>query len=130
MENKLIDFLLNHKNNKSKFHFGDDVSVVNNPETSAIGISTLVGKVYGFSTASGGQVAAEEIIGESENDLIINVYFETLDSSCWLAESLIVFQGIDPGQTVNIAGRKFIRSQDGTWIEQTYTAKNDPSDNH
>ena len=97
--------------------FGDTVRVIDTPVTQELGISGLVGSVFGETTPSQTGV---EVFGELQSDAAINVFFEDLDEGYWLSPDLVEF--IDHGAgatTFEIGDKEWERTEDGQWKEKT-----------
>ncbi|MFN0303060.1 MAG: hypothetical protein ACKVQU_22200 [Burkholderiales bacterium] len=94
--------------------YGDNVRVLRTAETEQLGIADLIGNVYGETTPSETGV---KVIGRPEVDYALNVYFETLDSSYWLAPNLLQFVNHAPGTEIHVHGSPFksVHQPDGTW---------------
>lgn len=94
--------------------YGDNVRVLRTAETEQLGIADLIGNVYGETTPSETDV---KVIGRPEVDYALNVYFETLDSSYWLAPNLLQFVNHAPGTEIHVHGSPFksVHQPDGTW---------------
>ncbi len=94
--------------------FGDNVRILRTPETERIGIAEMIGNVYGETTPSESKVI---VIGALSSDYAMNVYFDSLDSSYWLAPHLLEFVNHASGTEVFVHGSstKSVRQRDGTW---------------
>ena len=95
--------------------FGDRVRVRSTEITVERGIAGLVGQVYGQTTPS---VTGVEVIGETKSDHAINVDFEGLGAEYWFAPELLEFVDHAPGTTIDIGGKKRVRTADGNWSEE------------
>ncbi len=102
------------KQEDANVSYGDNVRILRTAETERLGIADRVGNVYGETTPSESGV---EVIGKPEADYALNVYFDTLDSSYWLAPNLLEFVSHAPGTEVHVHGSPFksVRQPDGTW---------------
>ncbi len=94
--------------------FGDNVRVVESKQTRELGISGLIGQVYGETTPS---VTGVEVIGELTSDAAINVYFEDLQRDFWLSPDLVELVDHAPGTTISIGDKELVRTEDGEWKE-------------
>ena len=94
--------------------FGDNVRVLPTLETDEAGISGKQGAVYGETTPSSTGI---EVIGEVLNDYAINVHFEQLDKSVWLAPELLEFVNHGEGTEIVIGNHRAVRRGDGSWQE-------------
>jgi hypothetical protein len=101
----------------SSISFGDTVRVVSAPETERIGIGGKTGPVYGETTPT---ISGADVIGTLTRDFTLNVYFEDMQQSFWLAEHLVEL--IDHGEvttmTVDGSDKVLVRRADGEWIEK------------
>jgi len=99
---------------QSNVSYGDNVRIRRTAETERLGIADMIGNVYGETTPSESKV---QVIGKPEVDYALNVYFDTLDSSYWLAPQLLEFVNHAPGTEVHVHGSPFksVRQPDGTW---------------
>ena len=102
------------KHDHSNVSYGDNVRIRRTAETEGLGIADMIGNVYGETTPSESKV---QVIGKPEVDYALNVYFDTLDSSYWLAPQLLEFVNHAPGTEVHVHGSPFksVRQPDGTW---------------
>jgi hypothetical protein len=78
-------------------------------------LAGLVGVVYGETTPSSTGV---DVIGDANDDYAICVHFEDIDRDLWFEADLLEFVDHGAGQTVDIAGKQWVRGADGEWIEQ------------
>ena len=62
--------------------FGDNVRIVNTPETIETGLAGLIGNVAGETTPS---VTNVEVIGELKEDYAFNVFFDERQEGFWFA---------------------------------------------
>jgi len=94
--------------------YGDNVRILRSAETERLGIAEMIGNVYGETTPSESKV---EVIGKLETDYALNVYFESLQLSYWLAPQLLEFVNHAPGTEIFVHGSAFksVRQPDGTW---------------
>lgn len=98
--------------------FGDNVRVLDAPETAEKGLAGRMGCVYGMTTPS---VTSVDVIGELRSDYAVNVHFEELNDSFWFAPELLEFVDHGAGQTITLDGvdKKWTRTADGDWIEES-----------
>ena len=94
--------------------FGDNVRVLSTPETEALGLAGKNGQVYGETTPS---VTNIEVIGNSENDIAINVNFEESEIDHWFSPSLLELIDHAPGTEIVVGNMRAVRNKDGTWEE-------------
>ena len=94
--------------------FCDRVRIHSSPRTRQLGVADLVGIVHGETTPSIADVA---VIGELRTDYAVFVFFEDLDKGSWFASDLIEFVDHAAGSEMRIAGRRWIRSTSGEWVE-------------
>ena len=94
--------------------YGDNVRIRRTPETERLGIAESIGNVYGETTPSETHV---EVIGQLKSDYALNVYFDSLKKSYWLAPEMLEFVGHAPGTEVHVHGSPFksVRQRDGSW---------------
>lgn len=102
------------RHDQSNVSYGDNVRIRRTDETERLGIADMIGNVYGETTPSESKV---QVIGKPEVDYALNVYFDTLASSYWLAPQLLEFVNHAPGTEVHVHGSPFksVRQPDGTW---------------
>ncbi len=102
------------KHDPANVSYGDNVRIPRTAETERLGIADMIGNVYGEITPSESGV---EVIGKPEVNHALNVYFDTLDSSYWLAPHPLEFVNHAPGTEVHVHGSPFksVRQPDGTW---------------
>jgi hypothetical protein len=105
--------------------FGDNVRIKDAPETRERGLAGLIGCVHGMTTPS---VTSVEVIGELKIDYAVNVHFDELNVSYWLAPELLEFLDHGPGQIITLGGiaKKWTRTTDGEWIEESTNLKTRP----
>jgi hypothetical protein len=94
--------------------YGDNVRIQRTPETERLGIAEMIGNVYGETNPSESKVT---VIGDVMSDYALNVYFEKLDASFWLAPQLLEFVNHAPGTEVFVHGSLFksVHQRDGSW---------------
>lgn len=105
--------------------YGDNVRILRTAETERLGIADMIGNVYGETTPSESRVV---VIGKPEVDHALKVYFDTLDTSYWLAPHLLEFVNHAPGTEVHVHGSPFksVRQPDGTWKDVSVNPDRQP----
>jgi len=96
--------------------FGDNVRVRSTPLTERLGLANLIGNVHGETTPS---VTGVEVIGESEVNRALNIFFADQKKGFWFATELLEFIDHAPGAEIRLKGvpKKWIRSTTGEWKE-------------
>ena len=94
--------------------YGDNVRIARTSETERLGIAGLIGNVYDETHPS---LTNIEVIGELKSDYALNVHFDALDASYWLAPHLLEFVNHAPGTEVHVHGSPFksVHQRDGSW---------------
>jgi hypothetical protein len=94
--------------------YGDNVRIQRTAETERLGIAEMIGNVYGETNPSESKVT---VIGDVTSDYALNIYFEKLDASFWLAPQLLEFVNHAPGTEVFVHGSLFksVHQRDGSW---------------
>jgi len=94
----------------------DNVRVRSTPSTKAVGLAGLTGQVYGSTTPS---ITGVEVIGDSHEDIAINVHFEDRSGEFWFAPGQLEFMDHAPGTKVKITGaeKELVRTETGEWTE-------------
>lgn len=102
--------------------FGDNVRIRSSIETELKGVAGLTGQVYGQTTPS---VSGVDVIGESNSDYAINVFFADRNESYWFAPSLVEFVDHGPGTEITLDGvaKKWVRTKTGEWHEESAETK-------
>lgn len=97
--------------------FGNKVKIKQSPETIEKGFAEKTGEVYGHTTPT---VTGVEVIGKTEKDFALNVYFEDLKESFWFDESLIeqLDNGAGTEMTLDGVDKKWTKDSNGNWIEE------------
>ena len=95
--------------------FGNKVKIKSSPETETKGLAGKTGETYGHTTPT---VTGVEVIGKTEKDFALNVYFDDLKESFWFDESLI--EQLDNGTEMTLDGvdKKWSKDSNGNWIEE------------
>lgn len=91
----------------------DHVRITSTPETERLGYAGRIGVCYGFTTPS---VTGVEVVGGAIEDFAFAVDFE-VDGTVWFAADLVEFVDHNPGVTMTIGDKSFVRAEDGTWHE-------------
>ena len=96
--------------------FGDSVRVSAGAAAEAAGLAGLEGQVYGQTTPS---ITGVDVVGTAESDYAINVHFEELGRSVWIAPVLLKRVDHAPGTKITLdeVDKQWSRSADGEWIE-------------
>jgi hypothetical protein len=100
--------------NSSRLAFGDKVRIRTNSSTERLGIANRTVVVCGFTRRSQTGV---KIIGDTLDDCAVTVTIEGETEPLWLAENLLEFVNHQPGMTVKIGDRCFVRDARGEWEE-------------
>ncbi|MDD4604475.1 MAG: hypothetical protein PHF97_11810 [Bacteroidales bacterium] len=97
--------------------FGNKVKIKTTSETEKLGLAGKTGDVFGQTTPS---ITEVEVIGKTEKDFAINVYFEDLKESYWFDEELIETIDIGTGSVITLDGvdKKWTKDSNGNWIEE------------
>jgi hypothetical protein len=105
--------------------FGDKVRVLRTELTEQRGLAGLNGVVYGVTTPSATGVS---VIGESNEDLAINVFFAERKEGLWFSPRLLEFVEHVPGTEITLKGipKKWVRSVSGEWKEIATPGENEP----
>jgi len=98
----------------SLINFGDRVRIRLTETTETLGIAGQMAIVNGRTTPS---VTGVEVIGKSSKDIAIAVTLEGQTNQLWFADEVLEFVDHGAGTTVEIAGRKLIRDEQGDWRE-------------
>jgi hypothetical protein len=93
--------------------FGDNVRVLQSPETDALRISGLTGMVLGVTTPS---VTGVQVIGDTTGDCAFNVDLGVDRRNLWLAPALLEFVDHAPGSVAKIGRTEMIRDEQGNWL--------------
>ncbi|MBS2006387.1 MAG: hypothetical protein JST01_05065 [Cyanobacteria bacterium SZAS TMP-1] len=101
-----------------KVSFGDTVKVVSNELTRNLGLADLIGTVYGQTVPSISGVT--DVIGVSDEDYAVNVFFDERNEGFWFAENLIRLVDHGAGMELRLDGqdKKWIRTASGEWKEE------------
>ena len=103
--------------------FGNKVKIKNTPETEMIGLAGKIGEIYGHTTPT---VTGVEVIGQTDKDFALNVYFEDKKEAFWFDENLI--EELDKGEgsefTLDGINKKWRKDSTGNWIEEDLPEKN------
>ncbi|WP_417888079.1 hypothetical protein [Zunongwangia sp.] len=97
--------------------FGNKVKIKKTPATEMTGFARKIGEIYGHTTPT---LTGVEVIGQSDKDFAINVYFEDIKEGFWFDENLI--EELDKGEgsefTLDGINKKWTKNSDGKWIEK------------
>lgn len=104
-----------HNQHVRQPELGDTVRIARTPDTIEAGYADRTGKCYGFTTPSATRVS---VVGPTQADYALNVRFDD-GTSAWFDASLVAFVDVDPGQTLRIGEKWFVRTPDGDWIESS-----------
>ena len=102
--------------NLGAISFGDNVRIRETNDTLELGVANLVGSVYGETTPS---ITGVDVVGDLTGDFAVNVYFEETGLDFWFSPDLLEFVDHGAGQTMTLdgAGKKWVRTEDGEWVE-------------
>ena len=108
------------RSGSSHISFGDNVRGRSTPLTQELGLAGLVGQVYGETKPS---VTRVEVVGETNEDYAVNVFFEGRGEDLWFAPGSLEFVDHAPGTEIQIkdVAKRWIRSETGEWTEVTDT---------
>lgn len=95
--------------------FGDHVRVVESDLTVSQGYAGRDGTCMGFTTPS---VTGVDLVGSADADLAYAIEFENGESA-WFASDLVEFVDFAAGTDMRIGDKRFVRRDDGEWIEAT-----------
>ncbi|MBA4076790.1 MAG: hypothetical protein C0508_17235 [Cyanobacteria bacterium PR.023] len=98
-----------------KISFGDQVRIVSTELTENLGFAGLVGTVFGQTIPSTSGV--EDVIGLSDEDYAVNVFFDERDEGVWFSEELLELVSRNLGQKITIDGvdAVFTLDDSGRW---------------
>ena len=99
---------------QERLSLGDNVRVRTTEVTKRHGAAGMRGQVYGETTPSATGV---DVIGDSTTDYAVNVFFDELDKGYWFAPNLLEFLDHAPGTEIVIGNHRWVRADDGEWIE-------------
>lgn len=97
--------------------FGNKVKIKSTPETEKLSLAEKTGDVFGQTTPS---ITEVKVIGKTEKDFAINVYFEDLKNSYWFDEELVETVDNVTGSVITLDGvdKKWTKDSNGNWIEE------------
>lgn len=107
-----------YQKNKTMFDsFGNKVKIKNSPETETKDLAGKIGEIYGHTTPT---VTGVEVIGQTDKDFALNIYFDDLKESFWFDESLIeqLDNGAGTEMTLDGIDKKWTKDSNGNWIEE------------
>jgi hypothetical protein len=74
-----------------------------------------MGQVFGYTIPS---ITRVEVVGHLTSDFAVNVHFEDLGQSFWIAPEVLEFVGQAADTVVSVgAGKAWTREEDGSWRE-------------
>lgn len=100
---------------ESSIQFGDRVRILADAATEERGFVGKVGEVYGQTTPSSTNTA---IIGTPLKDYAVSVFFEDTGEQHWFPEHLVELIDHNPGATLRLRNKEYIRAADGSWVER------------
>ena len=92
--------------------FGDHVRIVDDDTSRQSGHAGCAGVCYGATTPSATGV---DVIGDSRDDVALNVYFEESGTDAWFAPDLVALVDHAEGSTATVGDATFIKGADGSW---------------
>jgi hypothetical protein len=100
--------------------FGNKVKIKSSPETETKGLAGKTGEIFGHTTPS---VTGVEVIGQTDKDFALNVYFDDRQESFWFDESLIeqLDNGAGTEMTLDRIDKKWTKDSNGNWIEEDFS---------
>ena len=105
--------------NAKPISFGDRVRIRSSVVTEELGLAQTTGIVHGETTPS---VTGVTVIGESNENRAVHVFFEDRNEGFWFAPDLVEFMDHAPGARLTVAGKKWVRAATGDW-EETIIAR-------
>jgi len=101
----------------TKASFGDNVEIRDVELTRQLGLAGVRGVVYGETRPS---FSGVKVIGTSDDDYALNVFFEARKESFWFAPQLVGLINHGAGLELTLGGvdKKWVRRSDGGWDEQ------------
>lgn len=98
--------------NPKPIRLGDAVKICSTAETRSLGLAGKMGRVYGHTTHF---VTCIKYIGETQQDLAFNVFFEELNQAFWFAAELLEPAGhVSEGES-QVASKEWSRIESGEW---------------
>lgn len=97
--------------------FGNKVRIKSTSETEKSGFANRIGEIYGQTTPS---MMDFEVIGNLNEDIAFNVFFEETKESIWFAEQLLEEIDNGEGATITLDGvdKKWTKNSNNEWIEE------------
>ena len=97
--------------------FGNTVKIKITPDTTSKGFADKTGEIYGHTTPSATGV---EVIGKTEKDFALNIYFDDIKESFWFDEGLVVHLDNGEGTEMTLDGvdKKWTKDSASNWIEE------------
>ncbi|MBW2410685.1 MAG: hypothetical protein JRF72_12870 [Deltaproteobacteria bacterium] len=110
--------MMSHK----PIRLGDIVRIRSTPETRSLGLAGKMGQVYGHTMPF---VTCIKYIGETQQDLAFNVFFEEFKQGFWFAPELLELADHAPEADVQEGFREWGRIKSGEWkkIKKTSAPK-------
>jgi len=98
--------------------FGDQVIIRRTAETEAAGLADRTRIVHGVTTIS---VTGVPVVGKSEEDTAINVFFDESSEGVWYAPQLVKFVDHNPSTTITLSGvpKRWTRDDTVNWVESS-----------
>jgi hypothetical protein len=96
------------------FAFGDSARVRVTPLTDEAGVAGRLGTVNGITTVSLGY--ATNLLGDPVDDIAVNLRFDTPPTTAWLTPDLLEFVDHNPGTTIGVGDKSWVRTADGDWV--------------
>jgi len=102
--------------------FGNKVKIKCSTETEAKGLASKIGEIYGHTTPT---VTGVDVIGKTDKDFALNVYFDDIKESFWFDQSLIELLDNGAGTEMTLDGidKKWTKDSSGNWIEEDLSGK-------
>ncbi|MGD2269429.1 MAG: hypothetical protein PVI06_03440, partial [Desulfobacterales bacterium] len=98
--------------NRKAIRLGDAVRIRSTPETRSLGLAGKKGRVYGHTMPF---VTCIKYIGETQQDLAFNVFFEELKQAFWFAPELLESAGHISETEAREVSKKWGRIESGEW---------------
>ena len=98
--------------NPKPIRLGDAVKICSTAETRSLGLAGKKGRVYGHTTPF---VTCIKYIGETQQDLAFNVFFEELNQAFWFAPELLESAGHVSEGEAQEASKEWGRIESGEW---------------
>jgi hypothetical protein len=97
--------------------FGSDVKIKSVEETIEKNLAGRTGCIFGETVPSLSRV---DVIGKSDDDFALNVFFEELNNSFWFAPELLepINNGVGTVITLDGVNKKWTKTEQGGWKEE------------